>query len=36
MKTVANVLFLGSKITVDDDYSHCPPEYSLEVNLNIH
>ena len=36
MKTVANVLFLASKITVDDDYSHCPSEYSLEVNLNIH
>ena len=32
MKTVANVLFLGSKITVDDDCSHCPPEYSLAIN----
>ena len=36
MKTVANVLFLGSTITVDDDYSHCPPESSLEANLNLH
>ena len=36
METVTDLIFLGSKITVDDDCSHCPPEYSLKVNLNIH